>query len=107
MEFLYRNATPVYKGINPQQASTSLPSGIMNSLFASGTPSYKTARGSGASALTPARSWWRAFDPTPVYKTTPAACVDESEVLPDMGDAAANAGGCVTASDQAPQVVIL
>jgi hypothetical protein len=109
MEFLYRNATPAYKGIHPQQASPSFPSGIVSSLFAGGgTPSYKIASSNGASAPTPARSWWQTLIPTPVYKTAPAvACVDESEMSPDNGDAADNTDGCVDASDQVPQVVIL
>jgi hypothetical protein len=103
MEFLYRNA-PVYKGVQPQQASTSLPSGMMNCLFA-GTPSYKTRTGNGASA--PTRSWWL-WNPTPVYKTvSTVACVDESGVSPDNGDAPDDAGGCGDASDQAPEAVVL
>jgi hypothetical protein len=107
MEFLYRNASPVYKGVQPQQASTSLPSGMMSCLFA-GTPSYKTARGKSASAPVPARSWWDAWNPTPVYKTvSTVACVDESGVSPDNGDAPDDAGGCGDAGDQAPEVVIL
>lgn len=108
MELLYRNATPSYKGINPQQASTSLPSGIMSCLFAGGTPSYqKAANSNGASAPASAQSWWRALSSTPVYKTASAAGVDESEVSPDDGDAADNVDGCMNASDQVPQVVIL
>jgi hypothetical protein len=107
MEFLYRNVTPAYKGIHPQQSSTSLPSGIVSSLFAGGTPSYKTASCDGASAPAPTQSWWQGLIPTPVYKTAPAACVDESEVAPADGVTADNADGCVNESDQAPQVLIL
>lgn len=106
MEFLYRNATPVYKGITPQQASTSLPSGIMSCLFASGTPCYRTANSNGASAPASARSWWQAWKLTPVYKTASVACSDQSEVSPDIGGATDNACGCVTASDPAPQVIL-
>jgi len=107
MEFLYRNATPAYKGMHPQQGSSSFPSGMVSSLFAGGTPSYKTAICNGASSPASARSWWQALIPTPVYKTAAAACIDESAVSPADGDAANNADGCVNASDQAPQVVIL
>jgi len=106
MEFLYRSATPAYKGIHPQQVSSSFPSRIVSSLFARGTPRYKTASGNGASAPEPARSWWRAWDLTPVYKTAPAR-VEASEVPADDTGAAASADADVNASDQAPQVVIL
>jgi hypothetical protein len=108
MEFLYRNATPAYKGIHPQQVSPSIPAGIVSSLFGGGTPCYKIANGNGASAPTSARSWWQALIPAPVYKTASvAACVLEPEVPPDDGGATGNGDGCVAASDQAPQVVIL
>lgn len=107
MEFLYRRATPAYKGIHPQQGSSTFPSGIVSSLVAGGTPSYKTAICNGASAPASARSWWQALIPTPVYKTASVACVDESEVSPADGGTAANADGCVNANDQAPQVVVL
>jgi hypothetical protein len=107
MEFLYRSATPAYKGIHPQQGGTSFPSGIVSSLVAGGTPSYKTAICNGASVPASKPSWWQALIPTPVYKTAPAACVDESAVSPAEGVTVANADGCVNASDQAPQVVIL
>ena len=107
MEFLYRSATPAYKGIHPQQGSSSVPSRIVSSLVAGGTPSYKTASCNGVPAPAPARSWWQALIPTPVYKTAPAVCVDEADVSPADGGTAANADGCVNANDQAPQVVIL
>ena len=107
MEFLYRNALPAYKGFQPQQASSSFPSGVVSSLFASGTPCYRTASSKGASAPAPARPWWRAWNLTPVYKTASDACVEASEASPDDGGTAANADECVNANDQAPQVVIL
>ena len=97
MEFLYRNATPVYKGIHPQP-NTSFPMGIVSSVFASGTPCYRTACSNGASAPEPARSWWRAWNLTPVYKVA-STCVEAPEEPAGDAGAAPSADACANAND--------
>ena len=72
MDFLYRNATPAYKGTKSQPAKSGLFSGLSN-LLGGATPNYKTVEQRGAQASTPARGWWQAFVTTPSYKTASAA----------------------------------
>ena len=70
MDFLYRNATPGYKGTQPQPQVKNGPlSGLFCNLLGGRTPSYKTLDARGAQASTPARCWWQAFVTTPSYKT--------------------------------------
>jgi hypothetical protein len=109
MEFLYRNATPVYGGSRmPPTQPTGLLAGL-GSLFGCGaTPAYKTVSGTSAQAPAPVRSLLQAFAVTPSYKTAPPRPVDiedPCEPPPDDGGGAADpANEC---DDQALQVVIL
>ena len=108
MEFLYRSATPAYKGIPAQPTQrTGLLAGLGSTLGGVATPAYKTVAGASAQAPAPARSWWRAFAVTPSYKTAAPCATDTvapGEPSPDGGDGEADpAGEC----DPALQVVIL
>ena len=108
MEFLYRSATPAYKGSQAQpNQRTGFLAGLGTKLGGGATPAYKTVAGANAQAPAPARSWWRAFAVTPSYKTAAPCAVDPvapGEPSPDGGDDDAGpAGGC----DSALQVVIL
>ena len=108
MEFLYRSATPAYKGSHAQPTKpTGLLAGLGTGLGGGATPAYRTVAGANAQASGPARSWWRAFAVTPSYKTA-APCAEDhvapGEPSPDGGDGEAGpAGEC----DPALQVVIL
>ena len=82
MDFLYRNATPGYKGTQPQPKNGFL-SGLLGNLFGGGTPSYTTLDSRGAQASTPTRSWWQAFVTTPSYKTALYADGSDSSSAPD------------------------
>ena len=102
MDFLYRSATPAYKGSHAQGAK---PAGLLAG-FGSATPAYKTA-GARAHASAPARRWWQVLAVSPSYKTAAPCPVDHvapGEPSPDgTDDDAGPAGGC----DQPLQVVIL
>ena len=105
MEFLYRNATPSYKGMNVQPRATS---GLFASLLGGATPSYKTVDGNRAYAQASSRSWWQAFVTTPSYKTAPMT-VQAAQSCQAPAD---NGGGeaetrCVCAPEDATQIVIL
>jgi hypothetical protein len=109
MEFLYRNATPVYGG---SRTRSTQPTGLLaglGSLFGCGaTPAYKTVTGPSAQAPAPVRSLFQAFAVTPSYKTAPPPPADPADPCapcPDEGDGDAEpADGC---DGQAMQVVIL
>jgi len=109
MEFLYRSATPAYRGSQTQPTQpTGLLAGLGSVLGSGATPAYKTVAGASAQASAPVRSWWQAFAVTPSYKTAPPYDADHGEPCapsPDDGDGAAEpARGC---AEQAMQVVIL
>ena len=85
MEFLYRSATPAYKGNQAQpNQRTGLLAGLGTGLGGGATPAYRTVAGANAQASGPARSWWRAFAVTPSYKT--AAPCAEDHVAPGEPD---------------------
>jgi hypothetical protein len=87
MEFLYRTATPAYRGCSPQSKQrTGLLAGLGCYLFGGGTaPTYRTKHGTnGAAAPTAPRCWWQAFPTTPSYKAAPPIDLDTA---PDDGAA--------------------
>jgi hypothetical protein len=106
MEFLYRNAHPVYRGSQAQPAQrTGLLAELGSVVGGGATPAYRTV--DGASVQTPAssRSWWRVFAVTPSYKTAPPCDADPvapGEPSPEGDEQPA--GGC---SGSETQVVIL
>jgi hypothetical protein len=108
MEFLYRNATPAYKGSHARPTRTGLLAGLGSVLGSGARPAYRTVTGANAQASAPARSWLRAFAVTPSYKTAAqcaAAPADPCAPSPDEGDDNTEpACGC---DDQPMQVVIL
>ena len=108
MEFLYRSATPAYRGNQAQpNQRTGLLAGLGPGLGGGATPAYKTVAGANAQASAPARSWWRAFAVTPSYRTAAPCAVDPvapGEPSPDGEDGGADAAG---ECDPALQVVIL
>jgi hypothetical protein len=109
MEFLYRNATPAYRGIQAQpNQRTGLLAELGSVVGGGAAPAYKTRDGARAQAPAPSRSWMRVFAVTPSYKTAaprPADRDDPCAPCPDDGDGDADpAGGC---AEQAMQVVIL
>ena len=108
MEFLYRNATPVYRGSQAQpNQRTGLLAGLGSVVGGGATPAYKTLDGASAQASAPSRNWSRVFAVTPSYKTA-APCADyvaPGEPSPDGEDGDEDPeGGC---SEPAMQVVIL
>ncbi len=109
MEFLYRNATPAYKGSQAQPSQrTGLLAELGSVVGGSAAPAYKTRDGARAYASAPSRSWLRAFAVTPSYKTAAPCTADHvapGEPPPDgEDDDEEPAGGC---SEPATQVVIL
>lgn len=116
MDFLYRNATPIYRGTSTQQpVSNGLLSGLFGNLFGGSTPSYRTNDGRRVSARS-SPSWWQALSPTPSYKTavkvgapaTPAQEVMQhcDASFADHGEISAEQT-CVCAPADATQIVIL
>lgn len=110
MDFLIWNATPAYKGNQPQPARAGLLAGLGSLLGGGGAPAYKTVGGTNAQASASSSSWWPTFSAAPVYKTaSPSAAVDDAIDLnapsPDEGDDTSDPT-CVC-DDQATQVVIL
>jgi len=109
MEFLYRKATPAYKGSQAQpNQRTGLLAELGSVVGGGATPAYKTPDGARAQAPASSRSWWRAFAVTPSYLTAAPCTADHvapGEPSPDgeNGDEDPG-GGC---SEQAMQVVIL
>jgi len=108
MEFLYRNATPAYKGSQAQpNQRTGLLAGLGSVVGSGAAPAYRTMDGASAQAPASSRNWWRAFAVTPSYRTA-TPCTDHvapGEPSPDGGDGDEEpAGGC---SETAMQVVIL
>jgi len=93
MDFLFRGATPGYRGHQPPptQSGTGTLSGIWCGLFDSGQqPVYKRAGRAGESAQSASLCrWWPVFPATPQYKTVPAddpdGCVPETPP-PDCPD---------------------
>ena len=109
MEFLYRNATPAYRGSQAQpNQRTGLLAGLGSVIGGGATPVYKTHGGASAQAPATSRSWLRAFAVTPSYKTAAPCAADHvapGEPSPDGDDGDADpANGC---AEQAMQVVIL
>jgi hypothetical protein len=75
MEFLYRTATPAYRGCPPQpKQRTGLLSGLGCYLFGGGSaPVYRTKGDlNGSAGQVAPRCWWQAFPTTPQYKAAPA-----------------------------------
>jgi hypothetical protein len=109
MEFLYRNATPAYRGSQAQPNQRTGFLAELGSVVGGGaTPAYKTRDGARAHALASSRSWLRALAVSPSYKTAAPCTADHvapGEPSPDgeHGDEDP-AGGC---SEPAMQVVIL
>jgi hypothetical protein len=104
MEFLYRTATPAYRGCSSQPTQrTGLLSGLTCYLFGGGTaPTYRTKDGkNGAAAPTAPRCWWQAFPSTPPYKAAPSVGLDTA---PDDGAACECPEDEVTSED-VPSVV--
>src|SRR5262249_8995172 len=115
MEFLYRIATPAYKGSQAQPThTTGLLAGLgavvggAGAVVGGGGPAYRTAADASVHTPAPARSWWQPFAVTPSYKTAAPCAVDSTDSCapsPDDGDGDADpASGC---AEQAMQVVIL
>ena len=106
MEFLYRNATPAYRGSQAQPTQTTgLLAGLGAAVGSGATPAYKTLDGASAQAPASSRSWWRSFAVTPSYKTAAPCAADSCVPASDDGDGAADpTPGC---AEQAMQVVIL
>ena len=110
MDFLIWNATPVYKGNQPQPAqSTGLLAGLGRMLGGGGAPTYKTLNRASVQAPAPSASWWPVSSAAPVYKTatagagaTDGSSPDDSS--PDDGDGESDPT-CVC-DDQATVVVI-
>jgi len=110
MEFLYRSATPAYKGIpaQPKQRTGAL-AGLGSVLGGSATPAYKSLDGASVRAPASSRRWWQAFAVTPSYRTAAPCAADQvapGEPSPDgdNGDSDADPErGC----DPPLQVVIL
>lgn len=109
MDSLIWNATPVYKGNQPQPAqSTGLLAGLGRMLGGGGAPTYKTLNRASVQAPAPSASWWPVSSAAPVYKTATAGGTDGSspdDSSPDDGDGESDPV-CVC-DDQATQVVIL
>ncbi len=109
MDILIWNATPAYKGNQPQPApSSGLIAGLARLLGGGGAPAYKTLHGQGAQAPVPSASWWPVSSSAPVYKTAIAGAADASspdDSSPDEGDD--DSDPVCVCDDQATQVVIL
>jgi hypothetical protein len=110
MEFLYRSATPAYKGSHTQPAQSTGPLAGLGAVLGGGgaTPAYQTVAGASAQAPAPARSWWQAFTVTPSYKTAEPCAADHvapGEPSPDGEDGDAGPEG--ECDDPGLQVVIL
>jgi hypothetical protein len=109
MEYLYRSATPAYKGNHAQPSKpTGLLAGLGSVMGGGATPAYRTVVDASAHAPAQARSWWQAFAVTPSYKAAAPCMADASDPCassPDDGDDDADPErGC---AEQAMQVVIL
>jgi hypothetical protein len=109
MEFLYRHATPAYKGSHAQPTKpTGVLSGLGSVLGGGATPAYKTRDELSARAPMSTRSWLRMFEVTPSYKTAPPRPADPTDPCaeaPDDGaDGAATACGC---DEPMTQIVIV
>jgi hypothetical protein len=107
MEFLYRSATPAYKGSHAQPARAAGFFSRLGVVGGSATPAYQTVAGANAKASAPARSWWRPFAVTPSYRTA-TPCVDHvapGEPAPDGSDGDAETEA--ECAERAMQVVIL
>ena len=109
MEFLYRNATPVYRGSQAQpNQRTGLLAGLGSVVGSGAMPAYKTLDRASAQAPARSRGWWQAFAVTPSYRTAAPCAADHvapGEPSPDGNDGDEDpAGGC---SEPAMQVVIL
>lgn len=116
MDFLYRNATPSYRGSRAQpQANGGLLSGLLGNLFGGNAPSYRTVDGRRVSAPS-SPSWWQVLSPAPSYKTAPRSAepaAPAQEVVqrcdaPFAGNGEPDAEQtCVCAPEDATQIVIL
>ncbi len=77
MEFLYRSATPAYRGSQAQpNQRTGLLAGLGSVIGSSATPAYKTLDGASVRAPASSRSWLRVFAATPSYKTAAPCTAD-------------------------------
>lgn len=117
MDFLYRNATPSYRGMNVQpQAPSGLFAGLLGNLLGGNVPTYRTVDGRRASAAS-STSWWQALTltKTPSYKTAPSITespATANEVVlrcdaPIEDSLDPDATTCVCAPEDATQIVIL
>ena len=82
MDFLYRTASPSYRGCEaqPTPARTGFFAGLWCSLFGSATPTYRTKGTTGAPASAAPRCFWEAFPATPSYQTPPPAPSSRSDL---------------------------
>jgi hypothetical protein len=107
MEFLYRTATPAYRGCTPPptQAPTSFLAGLWCSLFGAAKPAYQTRDANGAPAPVEPRCFWQVVPSAQAYKAAPS--VTSSEPEPTLSRSAGHhAGEDDEATDGVPALFI-